>query len=560
VSTTTASDTTTVVVDDDEHYSSTLHELRGVIVRRVTTERPRVFMTDASPDVMWAAYLGAMPHELRQHHNCHACRAFIKRYGGLVMIDQDGDQHSLLDRVGAGHYQDGLGRVARVAERAKIVRVFGSADGTWGTPETGARPNGEPWRHLAMDVPRGLVVPKATQTAGQWAAERTHESELLARSLRTFDAAIFRKAHALLTGDHLSRSELAEQVAGWMLGLRTRLDDVKHERRRENLVWLAAASAPAGWCHAVSSGLLGTLLTDIELAMPLERIAARWAEKVRPDRHLRPTAPPSAGQVDVAERIVKTLGLERSLERRFARLDEIVALWTPPPARPDVDAAGGVFAAVRAASSPSPKPAEDLGTAVKRMTVATFLAEVVPTADAIEVMLRDRDNFTAYVTAVHADAEPLLYWDRPDQRNPVSWYVVTDGSTPGRWGLRAHTWALVTALSLSPSEWYGGNPSSKYAERLTFMLAGARDSGDTRGAMFFPAQLRSELHGVRATLAAHANLHRIADAEDVTDAPHGRRQLASGLTFEGSWEGHRPLRLRVTSGGFRKEIELGLWR
>lgn len=47
-----------------------------------------LFTTD-SPD-LWDVYLAAFPEIGRQHHNCNACRDFIRRHGGLVTIGEDG--------------------------------------------------------------------------------------------------------------------------------------------------------------------------------------------------------------------------------------------------------------------------------------------------------------------------------------------------------------------------------------------------------------------------------------------------------------------------------------
>ena len=45
------------------------------------------YRSTLDPNALWEAYLsGFSGPEIRQQHNCHCCRAFIKKYGGLVAI------------------------------------------------------------------------------------------------------------------------------------------------------------------------------------------------------------------------------------------------------------------------------------------------------------------------------------------------------------------------------------------------------------------------------------------------------------------------------------------
>lgn len=60
-------------------------------VKALITSGHHLFRTDADPDAMWEAYLGAFPEGAeRQFHNCSCCRHFIHRYGDLVVLREDG--------------------------------------------------------------------------------------------------------------------------------------------------------------------------------------------------------------------------------------------------------------------------------------------------------------------------------------------------------------------------------------------------------------------------------------------------------------------------------------
>jgi len=57
------------------------------------------------------------------------------------------------------------------------------------------------------------------------------------------------------------------------------------------------------------------------------------------------------------------------------------------------------------------------------------------------------------VTAKHPEAPPILQWDSPDKRNPVSLYVYVNGSATADWNLRADDMARdVEPLAPRPAD------------------------------------------------------------------------------------------------------------
>ena len=104
------------------------------------------------------------------------------------------------------------------------------------------------------------------------------------------------------------------------------------------------------------------------------------------------------------------------------------------------------------------------------------------------------------MTAVFPDAPPLLQWAREDARNPVSWYLWNGGSAPEQWSLPRTGFVPVTGVTLKPSMWGGGQEHQ--GKGVVFLLEGARESRTDAGLALFPSTLRSELHGIRATIEA----------------------------------------------------------
>lgn len=236
--------------------------------------------------------------------------------------------------------------------------------------------------------------------------------------------------------------------------------------------------------------------------------------------------------------------LARSLERRFARLHEIEALWRPPLV-PGGAAANGAL--------PSPG-GDEASTEATPISYVKFRDTVLPGAESIEAMVTHGNQpFAAFVTALYDDAPPIIKWDRADRRNPFTWYMwgtrQVSGSPPSQWGLRSG-WVKVTAVSRSPAEWGlpAGSDSVAAYRSAMFVLEGAVDSREDGNALF-PEFLAPEFHEISSTVEAYSKSAKI----------HGRDSAsASGILVSASGKPH-PLRVRVTAGGVTQVYNIDRW-
>jgi hypothetical protein len=448
-----------------------------------------LFTTNAH---LWTHYLESFQLSERQHHNCNACHHFIKRFGGLVTIDQSGNTRSALWDVADADplHEPALRAMAGKVELAQVTGVFLSAESVFGQPETGA------WRHLAVFPPAESRYSGALLTPWQAMAEKREDFRTVSRALAEFPHSLLEQAVALLETEALYRSEKVIGPARWLRDVHAALKGVRGPRR-DNLLWRFVAVAPAGFCHPRSS-MVGTLLADLANGLSFEDASKRFASKMNPAQYQRPQAAPTAGNIAQAEKVVEKLGIARSLERRFARLEEVKTIWTPPVAESPAPS-GGVFSHLKPRGASSVRTADVPKQAI---TWEKFSRTVLPDAKSIEVSVPSEGNFAALLTATHADAPPIFQWDRLEQRNPFSIYLYTRGSSARQWGLIAGNWAPVTGISLRPSQWQEGFEHMGIGALL--IIDGAIDAQDS-GACIFPEMLKSELHGIRATIEAFSN-------------------------------------------------------
>lgn len=485
---------------DDAEYDALLGRVHARFRANVRDGAEPLFTTDA--EGLWSAFLDAIPLAERQYHTCHACRQFIERFGGLVTIDEAGrTTPAIWDAEDAhGIYAEPFAALARIVRRAKVTGVFIASEAVWGQPVTGI------WRHLAVTPAVSMRFRRATQTAGQAMAEKREDFGQVMRALGDFSPAVLDPAVTLLKSESLYRSEKVLGQAEWLAGLHAARDQA-HGSTRANVVWRAIAKAPAGFCHPRAS-MIGTLLEDLASGSAFDDVARRFAAKMHPLQYQRPQAAPKAGAIAAAEKVVEQLGAAGALARRFARVEEIEAIWRPRA--PEPPTGKGVFGHL------TPKGAEPsrLHVPATAITWEKFVRTALVDAVEIEAMVPSRGNFGAITTAENAAAPPILQWDSEDRRNPFAWYVYNGGSTAAQWSLSPSTWARVTALALRPSMWFGATLAHQ-GEGAVVVLAGARDTREA-GSAIFPECLRSEFHGIRSVIEAYSRSARLGGREQAS--------------------------------------------
>jgi hypothetical protein len=541
---TSTSSTSRSSVTEDGEYQELVQQLRGV-------QGWPLFTTDASG--LYDAFLETLPRNRRQHYTCRACRKFVDKFGGLVTIDAS-DMYSTTSMLWAvepeGFFEMPVSEMRRVVENARVTGVFLNSDDVWGLVENRSpkAPNADgKWHHMHVK-PTGDMLRRNRNTNGllndeQLMAEKLQDFGTLSRGLDDFNLELVRKAHTLLTSGSLYRSEKCIGVAKWLLDLHEALSTTKHKVRRENLVWRAVALAPPGFCH-VRSTMIGALLTDLEAGKDFAEIKAAFDAKLSPIQYQRPQAAPTDGQLAAAEAVISKLASAGSLERRFARLEEVLphAIWVPKAIE---DKSEGVFGHLKGSAK---KQVMDLPS--QTITWDKFNWTVLPDAERVELLVpHGAANFFAFTTAENAEAPPILQWDSEEKRNPVSWYLYMGGSMANWWGLTANQFCDVVAITSQPSGW-NDKDLRHQGDGAYFLLRGARDQHYARaGIGLFPETLRAEYRGIRSAIEAFSKSKTLGGIENAT---------ACGVALQkasGSW-GYT---FRVTAKGTRLLYKVDRW-
>ena len=508
---------------EQDGYEELLASIRKEFQKCVKEGAEPLFTTNAGG--LYELLLQNIPTEARQHYNCNACRHFVNRYGGLVKIDEKtGKQTSAMwnEKV-PPFFANAVKEIRKRVNNADVTGVFVTSEKTLGTPVTGS------WTHMAVEVPKDMVFSHRLKSAYQESSEKAEDYRLLKDAVYRYKEETAEEAVNLLRSNNLYRGEKVLGVAEWFLEV---LRATKGKRNKGNMLWRKAATAPTGFCH-VSTSMIGTLLDDIEAGYSMDVVSRKFAEKMDPLKYQRPQAAPTAGNVVQAEKIVERLGIERSLKRRFARLDELVMVWMPK--RESSVVSGGVFAGIKT------KQGRDTARGgmepTTTMTWEKFRATVLPKARKIEYYVPAKDdNYSAILTAQDPDAPPIIRWDTEEHRCPFNWYVYRGGSAPAYWGLMPGAYAEVTGITLQPNMWYPGFEHE--GKSVFFILKNCKDHRyGGSGIALFPEVLKGELREIRSTIEAYSRKEVLGGFEEAS---------ACGIRLQGNakwWDYH----FRVTT-------------
>lgn len=526
---------------DETSYHNYLQAIQDRFLAVIGTGKTLLFQTAVAD--LFDRFLNALPLADRQHYTCHTCRNFVRTFGGLVVVNADGSLTSLFwnPADAPDDIRSGIDIMQRLVESSRITEVFNATGSTWGVPQT------KEWRHFAVQqVPHTVRYQGSLKTPFQATAEKTQDHQNVLRALGEFTTAQLQQVVGLLESDALYRSEACLGAARWLLRMKE-IYTTNNQRVRDTLLWAEIAGAPAGFCHPRSS-MIGTLLDDIVAGLPFDQVSARFAAKMHPLRHMRPQAAPTEGNIQRAEEIVSKLAIAPSLERRYAKLEEVVKLWQPRVEAVQLWTAG-VFGHLKPKAA-TPQP---VNTGTQDITWIKFRDTVLPQARKIELLVPyHRSTFGAIMTAVHPDSPPILQWDNLEQRNPFSWYLIANGSAARDWNLVPGPLVEVTAVTLSPQLWYAQDGQFEHLPTgVFFLLKGARPTTKSPGLSLFPVILKSDLREVRTTIEAYSNSRHATGKEEAS---------ACGLLLQKGNERWRDGNIRVyRDSGIVTDYRLDRW-
>ena len=363
-------------------------------------------------DSLWLTFLDSFPagtnlrFRERSEYDCSTCRGFVKGFGNVVEI-HDGRVRTIWSGVSASDpvFSVVAAAMDEFVGTLPLSTVFRSAEAQYGTKTTRTLRDGrvEVWHHL-----HGRV-------------EKRHRTEDAGAARGAFDTTVqvFQRGLAELTRDALDT--VADLIDDNALYRGTEHRPAVTEFRSLQNRWAQAADGRAFvFANAMNPAarfrntVIGTLVQDLSAGVDPEQAVRSFEAKVAPQNYQRPTALITPAMVKAAMRTIGELGLEESLQRRFARLSDVSVtnvLWVDNDTQSRMK--DGIEGLLMQAATTGSAGARLRDAKPEEVPVVTFMKDVLPGAAAIDLWVAGshEPNFVSLTTGRHPDAPRLFTWD-----------------------------------------------------------------------------------------------------------------------------------------------------
>lgn len=555
-------------VNTEDNYEAYLNVLASSIYG--LSKNYHLFHSDVknrhnSRTILWDTFLANIPEERRQHYNCNTCKNFVVKFGDLVFIDPETNRTMPAVFTEKPYYWDETYSTILQKESAtweNVCPVLSTAMvacyelvkssvpiskfslvidpnesyGIIGTPDTGD------FHHMY-----GMI----DKTNASLNYEAVHYSEnqdyiraineafkIVKNAMEKYSLQVFERANQYIANDILSRSEKYKAQMKSVYDLKKKIDGIKNVRIVNNIIWQYVVEN-LGFAH-ISSTMVGFLMDEISKLKSPDEIKKSWEEKVSPENYMRPKAAPTEGAVNEAEKLIVSLGLENSLQRRFATFNDLQKIWVPnnvTTQETEEETKGGVFSSVITKEVIQQKQEMDLIPPVEgelRLTMHKFL-EKLPSIVSMRLQFSNyinmvaRHPFVFTLTEKYQGAKPILAYDDPSDRNPVSWYAYPNGITANEANCNKSVNNVIGIMEY-PCYWNKELNIVADFKGYIFLLENCYDKNYKNVGMgLFPEILIPELRPIRSTIEAFSNANHPYMPENVEDV-YG----SGGVIFDGS--------------------------
>lgn len=389
------------------------------------TTGPNVFVADVNGDDLYTEYLAAFPEgtnpifKKNTEHDCSCCKQFIRRAGAVITLNENGVATTIWDRAALDAPSFyllvalRLSAVVRAAGVADLFRVaknegaFGVAQNHSLDPDNGRALT---WDHFYTgDIPRDLRVALPDTERGTF---RT-TVQVFERGLKELTPSAVEMVVSLVGGNSLYRGE--EHKPALLAFQKVQLQYLSKPvgGERDIFAWANAGNSAARFRNTV----MGTLVQDLSEGKDLEHAVRSYETKVAPQNYKRTTALITPMMVKQAMKTIEELGLEPSLERRFATLKDISVndvKWVDGAVKPLMK--GGLHDTLMKATAVKETAAKDEERA-EDISLDDFMS-ILPQTTCIELLFKNElaGNLMSLTAPVHPEPKQLFRWN-----NDFSW-------------------------------------------------------------------------------------------------------------------------------------------
>lgn len=383
----------------------------------LSKDQSHLFITDLDKDKLWEAYLDGFSDPIeKQEHNCSACRGFIKNFGNVVAI-KNSTIITIWDFVPVDEkFNNSIQNLKNLVQKSTIRDIYISDLQKIGVDSNIQRIGEEGktsviWNHFSIVLPKLFVNKSSTSRESQVAVFRDNRN-VFKRSLDEITQDSIETVLELIAQNSLYRGEESKGLLQEFLKHKKEYSKIKNTREKDNYCWFISTNL-SGSLAKIRNTSIGTLLVDISEGKPLDESVGAFERMVAPANYKRPTALITKRMIEDAEKTIKELGFEASLNRKFVVAEDISVdnlLFVDRNAKK----AQGIFNELKENVNINPKTLKK----VEEIGIDDFVTNILPNAKGIQLLLENQhiNNLMSIIGPEEKDSPLLFKW-----KNPFSW-------------------------------------------------------------------------------------------------------------------------------------------
>lgn len=373
-----------------------------------------LFRVNVDKKELWNLYLDSFPegtneiYKERRSHDCQTCRGFIKKIGNVVAI-KNGKLLTIWDVEAKGEYKIVTNALNEFIKKQEISEVFRTNERVAGTVfniQLLDEGKSITWNHFHGKIQSKYISDQPNTDIGLV----NSTINVFKRGLDEITTDSIEIVLDLIDQDSIYRGQEFKEKVEKFKKLKDKYDklsggkkDLFHFENYDN------------FCAKIKNEVIGTLLVDISNGVDLTKAVKSFEDKVAPLNYKRPKSLITQKMIDQAMCTINDLGIEDSLYRRYAKLDDITVnnvLFA------DRSSAVKMKGSIENLLSKEVKESTKNFDNVEEIFIDDFIENVLPKASELEILVSNdkTSNLVSLIAPKNNDAPNILQWG-----NNFSW-------------------------------------------------------------------------------------------------------------------------------------------
>lgn len=382
-------------------------------------------------------------------HNCNHCNNFVRRYGNIVAIGEDGELMTLFDvhihnefsyeymnpalKLSTAIYASGIKDVffetrmdlnklpyEKLERGQELFRLGINKNVKRYTREEAekfgvVKPNEiRTFNHMFLDLPKEFVS-NTSDSVEQITSFYRDKHNVFKRAIEEYSVDTLNTVEDLiLQGSLLDGTAHLPAIKKMKAHLIAFNSKTSEHINKDNYFWKVTYNMEERIAKFRNT-LIGVLCSELEEGLELVTVCTNWNKRVDPANYMKATAPITKRQIEDAQKFLIENNYEESFNRRHACIDDISAS--------EIKHLNGSGNAMKSFSI-FDKVAPTVGAKklnfdyANKIAIEDFMEKILPNAESLEVYLENRmsKNMVNLTTSVNPESKKAFKWD-----NNFSW-------------------------------------------------------------------------------------------------------------------------------------------